>query len=228
MIFHEKKLNKTGSILYIDHYHPCKIEGKENPRADDLHSKVIRNVKNGVLGEHDGLPGIEYVVEQLAMLLSDETTFIIPMPSSDPSRKDTGIEQLISLLCQRSDRIDGRGLIYRSKDISDKTVISLTEKRRRKKAKRCANVQEDSLSLSTDALVKLKLNRVLIVDDVCTSGASLEGIRRLLQSVEVEQLEFLVLGRAYNHHNFDGDTSLPDSYENIYYHIPDSCFGEDG
>lgn len=115
----------------------------------------------------------------------NENFTVCVVPSHEEGRQPSGIRSLAESLSLNG-FIDGTQVIYRVKSIPKKTDGG----------PRDYNVEINSLSIKHKKLIKNK--RILLLDDVTTSGTSLKACKELLLNNGAKLVVPLALGETYN------------------------------
>lgn len=109
---------------------------------------------------------------------------IIPVPVHPLRLRRRGFNQTRFLLKHQSDRIAKLSLLKRTRQTPHQAGLS---RRQRKK----------NLKSAFEVSANLKGKRVLVFDDVCTTGQTLGEVAFCLKQAQADRIDVLVLGRAY-------------------------------
>lgn len=155
-IFIEQKYD-TEEKPFLDYYHPFK--GGNNPSFNQF-SRLILDLKESKQST------INYFFSQLNPLLAQDFPIVI-VPSSDPQNTHSGIRKL-ALLLSKERRIDGTSCLERYKQVAKKSTGGLRD----------INVEFNSIKVNHQDIIKGQ--SVLLLDDVTTTGTSLNACKQLL------------------------------------------------
>lgn len=108
-------MNAESCIWYFHSYHPYWKDNYYNPNFDKLSGQIL-NVKKRQ-DDHRGKPGMNYYVEKLREILTDDFFVIIPIPSTNIQKPISGIETIVSRLCEgETENFNGYYWIQRNKN----------------------------------------------------------------------------------------------------------------
>lgn len=180
-IFKNSETNRNvenQSNLYLVPYHPW-YQGN-NPDFD-FHSGLILGVKR------QKIEAIDYFYKSINNILSDNSYFVIcVMPSHEQGIMPSGIRTIGKKLCIPS-RIDGTDIITRIKTIPKKTSGG----------PRDFSLERSSIDIINVKYINLiKGKQVLLLDDVTTTGNSLNAAKSLLKDYGAEIVAGLALGQT--------------------------------
>ena len=176
-IFSVPKFNDQNEVWALRPYRSYRIAGSRNPSFDGYSSKVL-DLKNKYAR------AIEYFYNRLNPIIFGNDIAICYVPSSDPTKTDTGIRQLAIKLATQEGRTDATTCLVRSKQI-EKLATG---------GRRDIQVHLDSLMVDQAALIKDKI--VLLLDDVTTSHNSLLAGRQLLLTAGAKKVYCLALAQT--------------------------------
>lgn len=165
----------------LETYHPK--AGGQNPNFDEI-SKMILRVKNK---EEDA---IQYFTERLQSILSkDEEYVVCVVPNSDKGICTSGMMNIAKSLCKLP-IIDGTECIRRKYTVPKKSISAC-----RKIDPEKLNEEIESLIIENEYIVKGK--QVLLLDDIATTGTSLEAGRYKLKEAGADLVAAIVLGHTH-------------------------------
>jgi len=117
----------------------------------------------------------------------DGADLILPMPLSAQRMRERGFNQASELVRQLTPNKKGQGLLLRIRDTPPQSAL--------KRAQRLKNVQH-AFAVEPLRLQELAGARVVLIDDVMTSGASIYAAADTLRSAGVAHITGIVLARA--------------------------------
>jgi len=166
-----------GPIVSLGEYHSYtrhKEQGTEFP----AHSKRILDLKN----KYER--GLSYFFDYLSEKVKTPDAIAV-VPSSDATKGPTsGCHALADRLCQKLGITNAGACLVRHTSIAKKA----------KGGDRSISVDLNSVRVENADLIKGK--RVLLIDDVTTSGNSLLACRRLLLKAGAKDVKMVALGRT--------------------------------
>lgn len=109
---------------------------------------------------------------------------IAVVPSHDPGKLTTGIRLIGQAIAKRAKRIDATGCLVRHTKVEKKSGGG----------DRSITVDLKSIRAENSGLIKDQ--RVLLMDDVTTSGGSLEACKRILLKAGAKEVQCLALGKT--------------------------------
>ena len=169
----ERAAKEPSEVLHIYEYHPW--HGGINPEWN-YNSGLILDVKKG------GEQGIHHFTMKLQSMLSSDLEYVIcVIPPHQKDAKTSGIKTIARRLC-RPPVIEGTDIIARIRDMPKKTDGGVRD----------INMEFESLQVMDKALIEGK--QVLLMDDVTTSGKSLEAGKRILEESGASLVVKLALG----------------------------------
>ena len=164
---------ESSEVFHICEYHPW--HGGINPEWN-YNSGLILDVKKG------GERGIHHFTIKLNSILSFDVEYVIcVIPPHQKDSKTSGIKTIARRLC-RPPVIDGTDIIARIRDIPKKTDGGARD----------INLELESIQVTDKALIEGR--QVLLLDDVTTSGKSLEAGKKLLEESGASLVVKLALG----------------------------------
>ncbi|MBQ8006795.1 MAG: phosphoribosyltransferase [Lachnospiraceae bacterium] len=170
----------ANGIVTFGEYHRYwsdRTRGEKNPQFDEVSSQIL-DLKEGKMS------AVRYFFGVLDPVLPRDVSICV-VPSSRVARTHPGIIQLARQLCSKGcGRIDRTGYLVRTID-----VPKLTENRRRGRDIHLA-------SITVDPGMSVYGERVLLLDDVTTTGNSLYACREILISAGAKSVEMFAIGQA--------------------------------
>jgi predicted amidophosphoribosyltransferase len=156
--------------------------------GDDLLTHHIRTLKKYLSHASPLGKGLEIVARELNPELLD-STMIVPIPQHPDKLAERGFNQSLEL-----SKVVGDGLNLPVKDVLVKTenidLRSLTGKEARRLA------VEDMYTQGEDCSEMVGGEKILIIDDVVTTGFTASKCARLLKEAGAESINVLVAGRT--------------------------------
>jgi predicted amidophosphoribosyltransferase len=177
-IYHSAQDNATP-IKCLGEYHPWsrhKALGGDGSNYDRLSGSILDFKQSKV----DAIRHFAGIIEPL--LGSDFAICVVP--SHDPAATSGPLHLLAANLCRNRGRVDASTCLVRHAKISKLAMGGNRDKQ----------VHLESIRVVRKNLIKDQ--RVLLLDDVTTSGGSLEGCKELLISAGAAEVLCLVLGRT--------------------------------
>ena len=170
-------LSENGQVVLCGFYHRYWNPDKTRNQAFDMFSGRILDLKD------KKERGISYFFQQLDDEICKDVTICVVPSHTECDTNDSGIAELARRLANNG-RIDKTDYILRKKTI-DKLAYG---------GSRDIRVQLDSLGVNED--MQIEGDVVLIVDDVTTSGASLEACKEILLKNGARRVAMLALGQS--------------------------------
>lgn len=172
-----EEASENGQVVLCGFYHRYWNPDKTHNQAFDMFSGKILDVKE------KKERGISYFFQQLDEEICKGVAICVVPSHTESYKNDSGIAELARRLA-RNGRIDKTDYLIRTKTI-DKLAYG---------GSRDLRVQLDSLGVNPEMNVEGDV--ILIVDDVTTSGASLEACRRILLEHGAKRVAMLALGQS--------------------------------
>ncbi len=171
----EKNMLALQEILDLGRYNPW-YEG-HNPNFDEF-SRLILDVKD------QRLKAINYFTDQLRSILSDTEEYVIcVIPTHAVGTAPSGIRTIAKQLCL-SPLIDGIDVLSRVFEIPKKAISG----------SRNLQLEIKSLTVRNENIIKGR--QVLLMDDVTTTGTSLQAGKYLLERAGVALIALLALAKT--------------------------------
>ena len=167
----------NGQVVLCGFYHRYWNPDKTRNQAFDMFSGRILDVKE------KKERGIAYFFQQLDEEICKDVSVCVVPSHTKGATNDSGIAELARRLA-RNDRVDKVDYLVRSKTI-DKLAYG-----------GCSNIRVQLESISVNPNMTVEGDVVLIVDDVTTSGASLEACRNILLEHGARRVAMLALGQS--------------------------------
>jgi len=170
---------RDDEINYLDFW----IPSDDPERASHDFTNVLQSFKF-----HKKAAAVEYFIQLLIPILSGDY-ILVPMPSSSAGYTDTGLHRLVRKLAARSPRLlDGTSCLVRHKSI---WPAHKGGKRDKYLHKTTMTAQKEAIPGST---------AVILLDDILTTGNSMEAGRELLLAAGAAKVLRLALGRTHRSH----------------------------
>jgi predicted amidophosphoribosyltransferase len=175
MVFRENHGEHFDELVYCGEYQPYRKHGEKNPNFNAYSGMVLDLKANDAAA-------VESFRKYLENLIAPDVPIAI-VPSHDPAKTTSGLRSVAAKLAA-SDRIDATACLVRTKKI---------EKLARG-GDRSIAVHQKSIKVVNKELIKGK--DVLLLDDVTTTGNSLEACRQLLLQAGAKRVQKLALGKT--------------------------------
>ncbi len=172
-----EETSRDGRVVLCGLYHRYRNPDRTRNQAFDMFSGKILDVKE------KKERGIEYFYNQLDEEICKGVTICVVPSHTKSDKNDSGIAELARRLAS-NERIDKTDFLVRTKSI-DKLAYG---------GSRDIRVQLESLGVNPN--MKVDGDVVLLVDDVTTSGASLEACKQILYKHGAERVAMLALGQS--------------------------------
>lgn len=184
MLKYETLRVDTDYCFYLDFYHPYKRGRYKNSHFESsVFSKDILQLESG------NLQIVDYFFKELknsglkkCILKEFNIEVICNVPSSDVSKKNSGIKQLATDLARYYKLIDGTDYLVRTS-----TIPKLS-----KGGDRSIEIHFNSIECCGDVENK----NILLMDDIKTTGQSLEACKQILEDCNAKTVILLVLGKT--------------------------------
>jgi predicted amidophosphoribosyltransferase len=132
---------------------------------------------------------IAYFVHLLEEVLDFNNPYVVCIfPPSESGNNSSGIKKIAKKMCSLHYLVDGTDILVRTKSTT----------KRREGGSRDSDTQLDSLDVTNEEI--LKGQRVLLLDDVTTSGNSFHAGRFLLKEAGASVVACLALGKTYDNY----------------------------
>ena len=154
--------------------------------ASELAEVVWRGYFEKRLDEWGGGSFRERVLRKAGMKIAVPEVILVPMPTSRKHVRERGLDHM-DLICREVEGwSDGRVRRVRLLERAKNTVqVGASEKVRRAQAKEAVRVSAKFLGEDGRILEEFRGVRVMLVDDVCTTGASMLEAGRMLREAGV-------------------------------------------
>ncbi|MBN8626027.1 MAG: phosphoribosyltransferase [Planctomycetes bacterium] len=175
MVFKEEYGEHWDDLMWLDNYNPYRKHGEKNP-SFNAYSGFLLDLKENQTG------AVERFRRAVETYIATDIAIAV-VPSHDPAKTTSGLRSLAVALAA-NDRIDATSCLVRSKKI-DKLAHG---------GDRSIEVHLGSIIVRNAELIKGQ--DVLLLDDVATSGNSLEACRQLLLKAGAARVQKLALGKT--------------------------------
>jgi hypoxanthine phosphoribosyltransferase len=169
--------NDFPEIFYLGFYHPLYSDFEENE-----YSETILNLK-----KRDS-EAIDFFLNQLCQLMSDEDISVTTVPPHSSSSSYSGIRDLAQRLVKSKKGFNDATLCLNRFKTIDKLSSSSSS------TSRNLNIHLNSIKINHPELVKDK--KVILIDDVLTTGNSVEACKELLMKAGAKTVKIIVLGKT--------------------------------
>jgi hypoxanthine phosphoribosyltransferase len=192
------KFKDLPKIFFLGFYHPIYNYYDDCYEDNEWFNEFSANILN-LKNKHSS--AIDFFLEKLKALISDDEVIVTTVPSHSCNISSSGIRDLAQKLVQsKKGFIDGTLYLERFKSI-DKLSNSFN--------KRSIETHLNSIKVSHPELVKDK--QVILMDDVLTTGCSLEACKKLLLGIGAKEVKIIVLGKTIR------------NLEELHYFIDQKC-----
>lgn len=175
MIFMDREKDLSDEIYSIGNYHSYWSYGEKNPNFD-AYSGLLLDLKEE---KEDALNHFHRIITSLI-----KSEFVIAVvPSHDPSKVSSGVRKLAQMLVASKSLINGTNCLIRHTKI-EKLAHG---------GNRALDVHLNSISVHAP---NLNLSKVLILDDITTSGNSLYACRQLFYNAGARKVKCMALGKT--------------------------------
>ena len=161
------------SIPYLEPYYPISYQ-------PDNYSKMIRDLK-----DNDEF-AVEYFYNRLKDYFEKNINTIVIVPSHDPGSHVSGIKSLADKLAKYRRWNDYSDLITREKFIEK---LSAGGDRR---------MRVHRESLKAERIKSILLKKILLIDDVTTTGNSIYACMEILESIGARYIQPFTLAKTIN------------------------------
>lgn len=168
---------------YLGEYHSYRLPNSNeiNPEFHNHKCGLILDLKTL---DYKGEQAVEHFLKEINSRVTIPNDFtIVIVPSSDKDNTETGVKELAQRLAKNG-RIDGTSCLVRHTSIPKSS----------KGGPRNIGVHLNSIKVVNEQLIKGK--RILLIDDVTTSGSSLNACEMLLKQAGAVQVEKLALAKT--------------------------------
>ena len=169
---------------------------KKNARTRREKRKFLRKERPGEAEKLEKVDKIEKArgVEKLRRSVKSEKIFIVPMPTSRKHIRERGFDH-IDKVAREIERIsEGRVERLRILERAKDTVqVGADEETRKRQAKEAVRVSPRFLGEDGKVLEEYSGQRLVILDDVWTTGASLTEAGKLLKRAGVKKVDALAI-----------------------------------
>lgn len=177
----EKYITSLYSNQKLETYHPK--AGGQNPKFDEMSQKIL-NVKDK---EENA---VQYFTERLQSILTNNEEYVIcVVPNHGCGICTSGMMNIAKKLCKQP-IIDGTECIRRKIAVEKKSKDVYRDIDPEK-----LNLEIESLTIDNSDLIKGK--QVLLLDDIATTGTSLEAGRYKLKEAGADLVAAIVLGHTH-------------------------------
>ncbi len=167
----------TNNLFTFTQYHPYKLPNNEiNPEFKNHNCGLILDLKEGIQD------AINHFYTSINSSIPKDVT-IVTVPSSNSENTDSGIKKLAQLLA-KDGRIDGTSCLVRHTTIPKASMGG----------PRNIQVHLNSISIHNAHLVKGQ--KVILLDDVTTSGSSLDACEKILINAGVTQIAKVAIAQT--------------------------------
>lgn len=177
----EKYITSIYSNQKLETYHS--MAGGQNPNFDEISEKILK-VK------HNEENAVQYFTKRLQSILANNEEYVIcVVPNHDCGICTSGMMNIAKRLCKQP-IIDGTECIRRKIAVEKKSKDVYRDIDPEK-----LNREIESLTIDNADLIKGK--QVLLLDDIATTGTSLEAGRYKLKEAGADLVAAIVLGHTH-------------------------------
>lgn len=169
----------TSYIICLVRYHPYR-DGK-NPHFDDT-SGLLIDLKER---KPKAIEAFTQMIEEKAHAVVDNHWPIAVVPPHDPDDPESGIQIVAQRLIERNEHPDATDCLYRAEFVPPQASNSGRRSR--------ADHRE---SLDVQGSPRINQKTVLLLDDITTTGQSMEVAKRLLLQAGAAKVQCLAIGRT--------------------------------
>lgn len=179
---------EKDSIYYVQDYEPYRIDGNINPNFNKQTGGYLLDFKQG-----NNIAVNKYFKELKEVFDNDELIknkdiYVTCVPSSSRGNVGNGLKKLIGLICKEYSWKNACGWLHRDYDIAKLATGG----------DRSKNIHKESISLLNQNILKGK--SVLLVDDITTTGNSLNGCKEILYENGVDSVYIIALGQTVGYY----------------------------
>lgn len=188
MGFYEFYANNV-QILYLQHYLPWRvydIEGNRvrNPEANKETTGYILDVKENKKAGVDHYSRI--LSEKLSNVNNKESVHIVLVPPSNPFKDNAGLKAIVKAVCDCCGYQNGSDWLHRHTEIEKLAHGGNRDK----------SVHISSVKVADEYQETVKDARVILLDDVVTSGGSLCACKEILENAGCSKVVCLAIGKT--------------------------------
>lgn len=184
MVLRRQLSDSVDGVVTLVEYHPYwatdELGNRVRNSMRDANTTMIMDLKGGDARTQ------ARIVKELAGRLEpniEDDVVVCVVPSHDPAVRSTGIRKL-GMVLARGKRTDGTGCLVRHKKVEKKSTGGSRDER----------VDLESIRVENPELVVGRA--VLLLDDVTTTGGSMEACRLLLREAGARYVQGLAIGRT--------------------------------
>lgn len=163
-------------VSHLVPYYPYTVHGVKNPKFDKT-SGLLLDLKNR------NSPAVAYFATKL-MGVAKQGHVVCVVPSHDPAQKNSGVRDVANLLINKGILIDGTLCLDRTKLIQKLSAGG----------NRGIQTHLDSIAVINPNIVNGK--NVILLDDITTSGHSLQVCKHLLLEAGAASVDCLAFGET--------------------------------
>lgn len=178
-VFIDEKFESSDDLISLGDYHPWGWHKQNGGTREnyDKHSRLILDLK------YRRQQAIKHFEKILDGIVAPDVTLSY-VPSHDMKKTTSGVWQLVELLCSRQGRVNATDCIVRTE-----TIPKLSKGGYR-------SIERHLSSLNVGNVKKISEHAILVIDDVTTSGNSLEACKRLFIEAGAAKVRILALGKT--------------------------------
>ncbi|PKP60723.1 MAG: hypothetical protein CVT88_02210 [Candidatus Altiarchaeales archaeon HGW-Altiarchaeales-1] len=185
----EDKFIPADKIVYVGKYYPK--HGKPFQDMDEFSNKIldIKKDETSLSNTNEKYyykESIKYFTNKLSGILSDTSEYVIcVMPSHWKGTNQSGIRTIVRQICLKRNNItDGTDILSRKYTVSKKHLGG----------ERNQDEEIKSLTVADEGIIRNR--QILLVDDVTTTGTSLNAGMFVLKQYGCELVALLALGKT--------------------------------
>jgi hypoxanthine phosphoribosyltransferase len=181
MIFYNKLYDQQNSILYLIDYEKKYLKlqiGEKNFEQGETSAKI-----NGLNSANEALSiKNANIFSNIFDPILHKDILICSVPSHDPLNTNTGINKLISNLCNKNSRLNGSGVLYRNTKIDKIALGGISTK----------EIHNKTISVNKPESIEGK--EILLLDDIALTCNSIYACKEKLLNLGAKNVASLVLG----------------------------------
>jgi predicted amidophosphoribosyltransferase len=182
-------IRQVNGVYYFHDYHKTRIAGERNPKFEsDVVSRMILDTKKST-NRHFNL-SVQFFSKELnqvlpAILNATRQYTAVVVPSSKEGEHSPGLEAILESVTKAHHRLSVEARALNRHETIEKLATG---------GPREVHVHLDSVNVPDEDHVRGK--RILLVDDITTTGHSFEGCKRILESAGARDIICLAIAKT--------------------------------